>query len=60
MEPVTTENEEQQIDIVWLVANIFAIIALLEDKFGPQSVEQIVAAATAIETSMRQENSEEK
>jgi ribosomal protein L7/L12 len=62
MEPTpdtTNEREEQQVDTIWIVANIFALIALMEDKFGPQAVEQIVAAATAIEDAMRKENSEE-
>lgn len=56
-----TTNEEQkteQVDIYWLVANIFSIIHLLEDKFGPQAVEQIVAVATTIEESMRKEQAE--
>lgn len=50
-------NEEQshEVDTFWLVANIFAIISLLEEKFGPQAVEQIVMVATAIENSMREE-----
>lgn len=50
-----TENEQHEVDSFWLVANIFAIIALLEDKFGPQAVEQVVMVATAIENSMRAE-----
>ena len=56
-----TTNEEQkteQVDIYWLVANIFSIIHLLEDKFGAQAVEQIVAVATTIEKSMREEQAE--
>jgi ribosomal protein L7/L12 len=59
MEPTldTTEeqNETQEIDSFWLVANIFAIISLLEEKFGPQAIEQVVMVATAIENSMRAE-----
>jgi hypothetical protein len=61
--PDTTNNEEtktEQVDIYWLVANIFSIIHLLEDKFGPQAVEQIVAVATTIEESMRKEQEEAK
>jgi ribosomal protein L7/L12 len=55
--PDTTEeqNETQEIDSFWLVANIFAIISLLEEKFGPQAIEQVVMVATAIENSMRAE-----
>lgn len=55
--PDTTEEqlETQEIDSLWLVANIFAIISLLEEKFGPQAVEQVVMVATAIENSMRAE-----
>jgi ribosomal protein L7/L12 len=55
--PDTTEEqlETQEIDSFWLVANIFAIISLLEEKFGPQAVEQVVMVATAIENSMRAE-----
>jgi hypothetical protein len=64
MEPTadTTKPEEQTppIDTYWLVANIFAIIHYLEDKFGPQSLEQIVAVATSIEESMRKESEEKK
>jgi hypothetical protein len=56
-----TTNEEtktEQVDIYWLVANIFSIIHLLEDKFGAQAVEQIVAVATTIEESMRKEQAD--
>jgi ribosomal protein L7/L12 len=58
--PDTTEEQTQpeetkEIDSFWLVANIFAIISLLEEKFGPQAVEQVVMVATAIENSMRAE-----
>lgn len=48
-------EEAHEVDSFWLVANIFAIISLLEEKFGPQAVEQIVMVATAIENSMRAE-----
>lgn len=58
--PDTTNTDDNQIDIIWVVANLFAIIALLEDKFGPQAVEQVVAAATTIEQAMREESSEEE
>jgi hypothetical protein len=62
MEPTqdTTKPEEQTppIDTYWLVANIFAIIHFLEEKFGPQSVEEIVVVATSIEESMRKEAAE--
>ena len=53
--PDTTNEEQTQIDQFWVVANIFAIIAFLEDKFTPLAVEQIVAAATSIEEAMRKE-----
>ena len=56
MEPTPdTTNEHTQIDQFWVVSNIFAIIAFLEDKFTPLAVEQIVAAATSIEEAMRKE-----
>ena len=51
----TTEEENHEVDFFWLVANIFAIISLLEEKFGPTAVEQIVMVATAMENSMRAE-----
>lgn len=54
--PDTTNNETTQIDQFWVVSNIFAIIAFLEDKFTPLAVEQIVAAATSIEEAMRKES----
>jgi Rps23 Pro-64 3,4-dihydroxylase Tpa1-like proline 4-hydroxylase len=54
--PEPTNNTEQSIDQYWVVSNIFALIAFLEDKFGPTSVEQIVAAATTIEEAMRKES----
>lgn len=53
--PDTTKEETTQIDQFWVVSNIFAIIAFLEDKFTPLAVEQIVAAATSIEEAMRKE-----
>lgn len=56
MEPTPdTTSEHTQIDQFWVVSNIFAIIAFLEDKFTPLAVEQIVAAATSIEEAMRKE-----
>lgn len=64
MEPTmdTTKPEEQTppIDTYWLVANIFAIIHFLEDKFGPKAVEDIVVVATSIEESMRKELPEQE
>lgn len=64
MEPTqdTTKPEEQTppIDTYWLVANIFAIIHFLEEKFGPQSVEDIVVVANSIEESMRKEAAEQQ
>jgi hypothetical protein len=64
MEPTqdTIKPEEQNppIDTYWLVANIFALIHFLEDKFGPQAVEQIVSVATTIEESMRKESAEQE
>lgn len=47
---------DSQVDIYWLVSNIFAIIHIIEDKFGVEAVERLIAAATAIEESMRKEN----
>lgn len=64
MEATPNENVEQvdnpPIDSYWIVSNIFAIIALMEEKFGPQAVESIVAAATLIEESMRKESTEQE
>lgn len=57
MEP-TPDTTEASIDLFWLVANIFAIIHLLEDKFGLEAVEKIVTTAGAIEASMRKEAEE--
>lgn len=54
--PDTTDEQQTQIDQFWVVSNIFAIIAFLEDKFTPLAVEQIVAAATSIEEAMRKES----
>jgi Rps23 Pro-64 3,4-dihydroxylase Tpa1-like proline 4-hydroxylase len=54
--PEPTNKTEQPIDQYWVVSNIFALISFLEDKFGPTSVEQIVATATTIEEAMRKES----
>lgn len=57
-----SENENQereQIDMFWVVANIFALIYIVEDKFGPQAVEQLVQVATEIEKSMKEENQQQ-
>lgn len=59
IEPIETKDE-QQVDTYWIVANIFAIIHILEDKFGMETIERLVAAATAIEAGMRQESEEAK
>ena len=52
---IENENREE-IDMFWVVANIFAIIYIIEDKFGPAAVEQIVRVAGEIEKSMKEEN----
>jgi hypothetical protein len=54
--PDTSKEETTTIDQFWIVSNIFAIIAFLEDKFTPLAVEQIVSAATSIEEAMRKES----
>lgn len=46
--------EEVTADSYWVVANIFAIIYLLEEKFGVQATEQIVQVASKIEEAMRE------
>lgn len=51
----TPETVEQNVDVFWIVANIFAIIHLLEEKFGAEAVEKIVMVATTIENNMREE-----
>ena len=58
--PDTSKEQPTQIDQFWVVSNIFAIIAFLEDKFTPMAVEQIVAAATSIEEAMRKESETEQ
>jgi ribosomal protein L9 len=47
-------------DSYWIVANIFAIIYLLEEKFGAQATEQIVQVASKIEEAMRTEQNDEE
>lgn len=57
-----SENENQdreQIDMFWVVANIFALIYIIEEKFGPQTIEQLVKVATEIEKSMKEENEQQ-
>lgn len=58
--PDTSKEEATQIDQFWVVSNIFAIIAFLEDKFSPLAVEQIVSAASSIEEAMRKETEEKQ
>ena len=61
MEPIQDTNDKPvPVDVYWIVANIFAIIHLIEEKFGPTAVESIVAVATNIENSMRSEENTEK
>jgi ribosomal protein L9 len=52
--------EEVTADSYWIVANIFAIIYLLEEKFGAQATEQIVQVASKIEEAMRTEQNDEE
>jgi ribosomal protein L7/L12 len=60
MEPTQDTNDKPvPVDVYWIVANIFAIIHLIEEKFGPTAVESIVAVATNIENSMRAEENTE-
>jgi hypothetical protein len=57
-----SENENQdreQIDMFWVVANIFALIYIIEEKFGPQTIEQLVQVAMEIEKSMKEENQQQ-
>jgi hypothetical protein len=51
--------EEVTADSYWVVANIFAIIYLLEEKFGAQATEQIVQVAAKIEEAMREGESKQ-
>ncbi len=51
--------EEVTADSYWVVANIFAIIYLLEEKFGVQATEQIVQVASKIEEAMREGESKQ-
>jgi hypothetical protein len=53
------EQQKEQIDMYWVVANIFALIYIVEEKFGPQAVEQLVLVASEIEKSMKEENNEQ-
>lgn len=43
----------------WVIANILAIIFLLQEKFGPMAVEQIVSVATEIENDMNDKDTVE-
>ena len=54
--PDIDENalDSSPVDVYWIVANIFSIIHLIEDKFGPSAVEQIVAVAYNLEKNMRE------
>lgn len=51
----TESKDNPPIDTFWIVSNIFALISLVEDKFGPQGVEYVVATAALIEEAMRKE-----
>jgi hypothetical protein len=57
--PTTEDNSKEQIDMFWVVANIFAIIYIIEDKFGPATIEQLVKVASEIEKSMKEENEQQ-
>lgn len=58
-QPTSADEPVNEVDTFWIVANIFAIIHILEDKFGYEAIERLVAAATAIEASMREEAQKE-
>lgn len=62
MESQDIANTEQKepVDVYWIVANIFAIIHYLEDRFGSAAVESVVETATKIEESMRSEQTEQQ
>ena len=55
---VDNAEKKDPVDVYWIVANIFAIIHYLEDRFGVPAVESIVETATKIEDSMRAEQPE--
>lgn len=50
-----TESSQPEVDMYWLVANIFALIHIIEDKFGAETVEYLVQTATLLERAMREE-----
>lgn len=56
---MTEENKpdtpDTELDMYWLVANFFAILSVLEDKFGVETIERIVQIANALEAEMRAE-----
>ena len=56
-EIVTPETQEDPMK--WVISNILSIIFLLQEKFGPQAVEQIVAVASTIENEMDSDLDEE-
>ena len=55
---IANTEQKEPVDVYWIVANIFAIIHYLEDRFGASAVESIVETATKIEDSMRAEQPE--
>lgn len=57
---IANTSEKEPVDVYWIVANIFAIIHYLEDRFGIPAVESIVESATKIEDAMRKEQPEVK
>lgn len=54
-EETNTEQTQPEVDLYWIVANIFAIIHVIEDKFGAETVEYLVQTATLLERAMREE-----
>jgi len=55
---IANTEQKEPVDVYWIVANIFAIIHYLEDRFGIPAVEAIVESATKIEDAMRKEQPE--
>ena len=55
---IANTEPKEPVDVYWIVANIFAIIHYLEDRFGIPAVESIVESATKIEDAMRKEQPE--
>jgi len=54
-EQPTEQPTRMDVDVIWVVSHVLAIISLLEDKFGVHAIDELAKLATYLDENMRKE-----